>query len=363
MSGNQSTLDVTSAAASSDYLPRRLTDEYDTSTAKRLMSAYGIDPTNIGVNADHLSEQEKGALNRYQYDKVYVYPRRVGPNRTEYEPIEFRTYIVTVGQPSERLKDFIDNVANPRLRTLFNTGPYQGYMSGFQFVESVPANIENDSIAVDEANNIGVPQFEVLITKGGRVQGQSTGFFYPFETVTDESSPEEPQQETWDINRQGDRYRIEPPGRTASRQRAERIRGKNVYVNDTLVGTMSKGGRAFLKNEYQNASQTYRGQHSREYLVTNTAATYSALRDGGNLYKVRETAEGVYLVTAAAKPDDFDPTPATDVDPTAVGRTVSIDFADATTFDIREDSGAMMGRYDTPVQRDITELTDFMIHA
>lgn len=358
MSGSQSTLDVTSTAAASDYTPRQLTEQYGADTARSLMARYGIDPTHIGVNADNLSDDKQAALHRYQYDKVYIYPRRAGPNNTVYEPIEFRTSIVTVGPPSEELKSFINDVANPRLRTVFNTGPYAGYMNGFQFVESVPPNIEDDSIAVDEAANIGVPQFEVLLTKG-TVQGQSTGFFYPFEQ---QMRTDIPQEETWSLNRQGDRYQIAPEGRTGARDRAKETAGKAVYVNGAYIGDMAERGRVFLKKEYANDDQIYRGQHSREWLVTNTDATYAAIRDGGNLYKIRETGGEIRLVTAARKPADFDPTPATDVNPDATDASLSIEFADATVFDIRTDTGAMMGRYDTPTRREITELTAFTIY-
>lgn len=367
MSGSdQTTLGVTATEADqSRYTPLALRDRVGDDEARDMMASFGIDPDHIGVDASALDEAEKGALHRYQYDRVYIYPRRAGPNNTEYEPIEFRTYIVTVGQPTDELKAFIDRQMNGRLRTLFNSGPYQGYMEGFNFVDSL-TNIEDDSIAVDEANNIGVPQFEVLVTKGSRVQGQSTGFAYPFEvreTTLDEENV--PQNEVWGLAKQGDRYRIAPPGRTNSRQRAEAIRGKSVYVNGALIGTMAAGGRAWLRNEYQSSDQMYRGQHSRRWLINNTGATSAAIRDGGNLYKVRETNDRVELVTASDKPDDFDPTDPDDVSEDAVvAETTTIEtveFAEETTFDIRDDSGAMLGRYDTPMKRDISDTTDFIL--
>jgi hypothetical protein len=264
------------------------------------------------------------------------------------------------------LKSFIDQQLNGRLRTLFNSGPYQGYMSGFNFIDTV-TNVEDDSIAADEANNIGVPQFEVLVTKGGRQQGQATGFAYPFE-VQQTTLEEEgvPQNEVWSLAKQGDRYRIAPPGRTNSRQRAEAINGKSVYVNGALIGEMASGGRVWLRNEYQSDDQTYRGQHSRRWLINNTGATASALRDGGNLYKVRETNSRVELVTASDKPDDFDAAdPETVSESAVVAETTTIEtveFAPETTFDIRTDSGAMMGRYDPPEKRDISDETEFILH-
>lgn len=367
MSSEQTALDVRASEASATaYLPLRLRRQEGASEATSLLSSFGLDPSYIGQDARTLSDSDKARLRRYQFDRVYFYPRRSGPSQTEYEPVEFRTYIVTVGEPTERLKEFIRDTMNGRLRTLFNTGPYLDYMSGFNFVDFT-TNIEDDAIAADEAGNIGIPQFEVLVTKNGVPQGQSTGFAYPF-TLDEEpvAADEVPQQEVWGLARQQDRYRVEPPGGTASRQRASAIRGKDVYVNGALIGTVAKGGRAFIRKEYQNPDQVYRGQHSRQWLIDNTAATASALRDGGNLYKVSETNGAVYLVTAANKPDGFSPTDADAVTTDAVvasDTTVqSVEIADKTRFDIRSDTGPMLGKYDTPTQRDIDESTDYLIY-
>lgn len=367
MSGEQTALDVRASEANETaYLPLRLRRQRGESDARELFSSFGLDPSYIGVDARSLDDADKERLRRYQFDRVYFYPRRSGPNQTEYEPVEFRTYIVTVGPPSERLKEFIRDTMNGRLRTLFNTGPYLDYMSGFNFVDFT-TNIEDDAIAADEAGNIGIPQFEVLVTKNGVPTGQSTGFAYPFTLAeTPVEADDVPQQEVWGLSRQQDRYRVEPPGGTASRQRASAIRGKEVYVNGALVGTVAKGGRAFIRKEYQNPDQVYRGQHSRKWLIDNTAATASALRDGGNLYKVSETNGAVYLVTAANKPGEFSPTGSDAVDTDAVVATdtaiETVEIADETRFDIRSDTGPMLGKYDTPMQRDIDESTDYIIY-
>lgn len=86
-------------------------------------------------------------------------------------------------------------------------------------------------------------------------------------------------------------------------------RGKTVYINGKPISDGTDGkARAWLSPEYGvGDGLTYRGKYSREGLVQNDEqeATYSALSRNGVLYQTGETEDGVYLVTAREKPDDW----------------------------------------------------------
>ena len=346
-----------------DYSALRVAERDDLSNS--LLTQYGLDESWMGKHGDDLDDADDKTFWRYQFDRVYFYTRRVGDDQKDYFPVEFRTTIHTVGPPTKELKDFIREHANPRLQYIYDSGPYEGFMTGFNFGRHT-SNIEDDEIAQDEAANLGIPHFEVLIMQNGGVAGQATGFFDPFALRERRRVRPTPGQEVWNLsfNTSRQSYQCAPDGYTGASKRSKQIRGKTVHVNGERVGDVTQDGRFWIKKEYDNPSQIYRGKRSRKFLVENTDATYSAIRAGGNLYKTRETDEAVYFVTAAAKPDDFDAVDPDDVDPDDTGEVIEsridLDLEEEipTDFNIRREVG-MLDRHKTPTVRSTKNRTQF----
>lgn len=364
MSQSEQTQLVEAETTAFDYTPRALMRDptVSSSVTERELQAWGLSSEWLGAQPD---ETPFDTFYRYQYDQLYFFP--VGKDENgdpqDYFPVEFRTYINTVGEPRRALKDNIREVVNPRVRTLFNSGPYRGFMDGFNFVYH-SSNIEDEEVDADDANNLGIPQFEVAVWKNGSLQGNASGFFDNFRL--EHQSQLADHQEKWELSKNPtrDSYQISPRGRTSARERAKNIRGKTVYLNGLEIGSVTTDGRVWLKNEYLRGP-TYRGQHSRAAVIDQTTATPQALREGGVVYKVGENQDEILLVTATEKPDDFDPTPADDVAERLTFDDVETDDIElmledeAIDFEIRRDGGSMLGRYSTPEMRTITEPTDW----
>lgn len=324
--------------------------------ARRELQAFGLNPETVGKQPDEIDAQ---SLYRYQYDVVYVYPRRVSGDENEYYPVEFRTYIYTTEPLPDAAKRHIKSRDNPRLQRAFDSGPYgRGQIRGFGFIDK-QTFVEEDEVALDEANNIGVPQFEVLIVKDDAIQGHAGGFFDPFGIFR-----AVPSNEEWNItkNPSRDEYEFRPQSNALKRLEGQR---KQVYLNGKFIGNLSPSrGSVALKTEYGTKDGTYKdsetGQqmHSRQKLIDEGLFHPNAIAEDGKVYKVDETDDKIFLV--ATKPDDFEPTPADEV-PTTAGEQATLGWSEGTTFDIRHDDGPLMGEYDAPTRRTITDGTEMML--
>jgi hypothetical protein len=268
---------------------------------------------------------------------------QIDTDNSDYGGIQVRgqTYLhLREGAVPTRLQRVIQHAAH-RGANLFDTGVqesiYSGYLTGFNAVENAgeyrnwevepvarreargatPGKIEWTTEIYLEANEADPDEYAAL-------SGVGSGIADPWSLREHHEAGEPPvsaQQEIWKLGEQGfnqakNAYQVSPPGGTQARQRSRNLHRKTVYINGLPVGSLDKRGRTWLKKEYSDRfGLTYRGDHSRESLLENTVATHQALRVGGNLYKVDESPEAVYLVTARAKPDDFNPVDPEDIDP------------------------------------------------
>jgi hypothetical protein len=318
----------------------------------RELDAWGFDDTWLGAQPSTVAE-EGYTYRRYQYDKLYFYVIALDEDESEVAPVEFRTYVNWVGDPPQALKDHIREVDNPRLRTLFDTGVYEGWMTGFNFA-FYEAHTEDDRVAADEVNNLGVPQWEVLVyDRNNDVVGHAGGFFDPFALFK-----EVPQAEQWRLTKNEARnsYEIRPQG--AARQRL-RGKQKEVYLNGHFIGnTVPTRGTVWLSVDYSSADNTWKdtltGQQmwSRAKYV-DAGVAYQALAEGGAVYKVHENETRINLV--AQRPPDWAPTPAEEVEP---DEAVEMSLGETTEFDVRHDTGPKLGKYSPPTVRSIREETD-----
>jgi hypothetical protein len=322
----------------------------------RELDAWGLDPSWLGQQDAPNADVPK--LDRYQYGVTYNFVTQA-PGGKEYNPIEFRIFIYTVRGIPPAFKQDIRETLIGRLRELFDSGPYQGWIPGFAPYEKVSA-VEDDKVAADEVNNLGIPQFEVRIEKGGS-ESSAGGFLDPFALFS-----QAPQQEEWDITKNPARetYEFRPQGR--ARQRMEDTQ-KQVYLNGKYIGNVSPSrGAVELKMEYSSNDNTWKNSDtglqmwSRRKFIDQGLATAASVRKGGKVYKVNETESVVNLV--ATKPDDWNPTPPDEIPPEMAERTVSLEFSEDTLFDIRYDRGPLLGKYDAPTTRRIERETDFVIH-
>lgn len=317
------------------------------------LDAWQIDPSWLGSQPDEVEGDV--SFHRYQFDRMFWYPIGGGPYRdekTEIAPIEFRTYVNWVGDPPAALKEHIREHDNPRLVTLFDTGVYDGWMSGFEFLYH-SGNTEDTEVAAGDVNNLGIPQWEVLVMdESGHRQGHAGGFFGPFGLFE-----RAPQHERYSVTRNDARRSYEIRPQAAARQRLLGKR-KEVTLDGEYIGnTVPTRGTIWLKMEYGTQDGTYKDSHSgrqmwsRRKLVGESGRTSpNGIRAGGVVWKTFEDADNIALVSK--KPPGFDPTPPEEVDPDVAAELM---FSDSTTFDIRHDGGTKLGKYTPPETRDITE--------
>lgn len=338
--------------------------------ADRELDAWGMDPEWLGKQPTDFAfgwAADK-TFWRYQYDVQFAYKQRLPNGEAVYPPVEFRTYVYWVGEPPSDLKQHIKTEDNGRLQHLFNSGPYGrggrggGYMRGYRFSSS-ETNTEDQEVAADEVNNLGIPQFEVLLRANGStkqtadVVGSAGGYFDPFALYE-----EAPEQTRWKVTENPARnsYELRPEG-TRARARLTG-RSKQVYVGGRFVGNTvpTRPGTVWVKKEYGTKDGTYKdsqtGQQmwSRQKLIDDAGIPPGGIRSGDPVYKVRETEDTISLVaTRANLPDGWTAAP----DAAIVGpeEAAYMDLAECTTFEVRKDTGPRMGRYDTPTVRDICE--------
>jgi len=262
------------------------------------------------------------AVGRYQYSTVFQYfTRDPDTGDTEIGDVQFRTTIYTLTDPSDDVKDYLKEINHLRLHTLFNSGDYDGYMSGFEFITREANEEDFTVVGKDElpATGLGVPNFSVEVyDEDGDIAGYSRGYSMDFgiNKTQIQVGDDAPQRETWRVqsfNQSRGDYEIAPKARTPARERAQDASGKVAYVNGVPIGSITSRGSVWLTREHQSpARATYR---SRNYITNNTGTPYQALSPGSKLYKVRETGDGLYFSTV--EPQDFDSISAEDVDPDA----------------------------------------------
>lgn len=303
--------------------------------------------------------------------------------------LQFKTGIYVVGEPTHQLRRRFIDIDNPRLVTLFDTGVYEGYTSGFGFSERDTYKQEEE-VSVREVEQkgygLGVPWWEVeAYDEEGNLTGYADGYFNPFSkevTETTTTTGEQiPQREVWKIgSRQkhetGDRYQISPPGYTQARERARNAAGKQAYINGFPVGSILQGGRIRLKVEYSNPA--YASNYSRKQIIEGSGTPYQALSQGANLYKVREDADGLYFSTT--KPEGFSAPDHDEISPEGVGvettveqiTEIFLDDDEPTQFIVETDTndpdkmpgtssgGRLLGLYDPIVVRDIERGTQIV---
>lgn len=293
--------------------------------------------------------------------------------------VQFKTGVYVLGEPEDAFERRLREVDNPRLRTLFNTGVYAGYMDGFGFTQK-ETYIQREEVSEREVAQkeygLGTPWFEVeAYDEDGSLAGYADGYFNPFSTETQTertvTGEEPPQSEVWKFGARqshssGDRYQISPPARTNARKRAKAAAGKTAYINGMAVGSILQRGRIRLKVEYANPERA--SYASRKQIIDQTGTPYQALSEGANLYKVKEDDNGVYFSTV--EPQGFEAPDADAISPDAVGVEVTetvtteifVDEDDPTTFIVETDEqqGRLLGLYNPVVARDITEGSDFV---
>lgn len=293
---------------SSDYFPRR-PDHYGN------RSTFGLDP-------------QQGTLHRHQYQYNVDYPIRTRKGESKWGHIELRGIVHTYhsgGEFPERLREQVENAAH-RAAYCFDssveTSSYAGYLTGF--------NAENPTHPGNRWEHEPRPDLDARVTPGKiewsvevydtnrSLSGQAAGVADPWTETSKYHPPEDAVDVTphkWELtwNASREMYDVHARGGTRSRKRyaSGAGAGKRVYINGKAVGKLDEEGRTWLTPEYargdgHTTSGPFGTYWSREGLVSETEATYQALRKGGTLYVTGETEYAVYLATARAKPDGYE---------------------------------------------------------
>lgn len=349
---------------------------------------FGADLSAI-ENADVFGLEPEPETDLYRVSYLYLLVFGNTKSSTDYGGIQVRaqTYLyLEDGAVPTRLQRIMQRAAH-RGAALFNTDVehpvYGGYLEGFNPVENgaeyrnwevepMPASAQTGTTPgkIEWTTEI---YLEVEGTNYADLSGVGSGVANPWRLKEHEQPPVpgiEAQQEVWKLvgfNEGKSSYQVAPPGHTQARQRSRQLHGKVVYINGLRIGSLDVRGRTWLKDEYAGGL-TYRGDNSRESLIEQTVATPQALRIDGNLYKIDESPDAVHLVTARAKPDNFDPVDPDDVDvdrqvqPGQPGRTIRLlslpEPDDAVTIECRQDDELIrhLG-YSTPVyEHDMTDM-------
>lgn len=312
---------------------------------------------------------------RYQYSTVFEF--FLGDRKdedTKIGAVQFRTTLYTLTDPADRVKQFLKDITHLRLHTLFNTGTYDGYMSGFGFISRDDNEEAGHVVGKDEvpATGLGVPNFSVEVyDEQGDILGFSKGYSMDFGVHESEvqTGDDAPEGEVWEVrsfNTTEDAYEIGPDAYTPARERAKAASGKTVYINGIPTGSVTSRGTTWLKKQHKQPSRAK--WRSRKYLTDNTGTPYQALSPGSKLYKVRETANGLYFSTV--KPSGFQAIDATAVDPEAT-QTISteklMDFSDdePTLFVVTQDEADpwALGKFANSTTVEIDYETEFTIHS
>lgn len=338
-----------------------------------LLNTWGLDPEYIGRGASELPD-DIGA-HRYQYMSEYIFVRKTAGRKNSYLPVQFKSILYTTSPVTDPMQRYLQETHNGRLRALFDTGVYDGYMTGFNFSgKSTSSEGDDGSIIVPAREvpetGIGVPRWEVEVYYDSGLAGAAEGFSLDFEIESVEvHTPDAPQEEVWYVSPKGKglnesrsppSYEIGPKPRTDARERAKNAHGKTVYLAGSPIGTVTTRGTTWFRYEYKRG-----GQYTDRATILDTKPIhYNKLSPGAKLYKVAEDTDSVYLV--ADEPSGFHEADPTTVDVGATGeksiqQRVRDPSSSATTFIVENDRdiGGALGRYDAGDERDITEEREF----
>lgn len=365
-----------------------------------------IAPEWLGARQADLGPGIEDDVYRTQFVVAYKYDAGPPDESIEAEA-QFKTILYTLGEPSGALPRMRET-DNPRLRTMFNTGPYgkaalgggyrgaspdaDGYMSGFRFYEK-EIRIEGPETVGRSAvpdTGLGVPRFEVEVyNEDGILSGHAYGSYFPYERIPGESytvleGRPEPGGEKWKVlgyDTSEERYEIGPVGGSGgqsvpARERLKRMaregESKTVYINGFPIGKPQQTrGTVRFKKEFERPWQAK--WTDRATIIEETGTPPQALQHsntperGASLWKVRETADSIILSTK--RPRGFDPVDPDSVDPEGFGQEMvrysdpdEIDYADDTQFTVEEDERDIrhMGFYSEGVTRSIETGTEFV---
>lgn len=291
--------------------------------------------------------------------------------------VQFKTGIYVIGEPTDELQNRIKSVDNGRLRYVFNSGPYAGYMDGFGFQEKreyVQLQPVSAREVDDKGVSLGEPWFEVeAYDENDSLEGFADGTFNPFSTRTSIEEwtvgQDAPEQEVWRVRTKLNRARnangqweVGPRQNTGASERARNAQGKSVYLGPYEIGKITSRGTVWLRREYDR-----QGPYADKATITSQSGIPpQALQKGAKLYKYREDDDGVYLSTT--KPaTGFDA-----IDPDAISgdqtgsetrsrevTEILLDEDESTQFIVLtdENQGRLLGLYDPVEVRDVEQQT------
>lgn len=308
---------------------------------------------------------------RYQYSTIFEYFTSRKSDDTDIGQVQFRTVLYTLSEPSDRVKSYLKGINHLRLHTLFNSGEYDGYMDGFDFISRDKNEETNVVAARDElpATGLGVPTFSTEVyDDDGELVGYSKGYSMDFGVHEEEvTKGDDAPQETWRIrslNKARNEYEVSPKPNTPARKRAKASKGKIAHINGMPVGSLTSRGTFWLRKEHKSPSRaTYQ---SRNQIIGNTGTPYQAVSKGSKLYKVNETSNGLFFSTV--KPRNFNEVAAEEVDPDATQlieteRMMALDKDEPTIFVVLEDESTpwALGKFSNSVTVKIDSETSFML--
>jgi len=315
-------------------------------------------------------DDDVGVL-RYQTSTVYEYYTRDDDGDTKIGSVQFRITLYTLSDPEDEVKQYLKDTTKGRLKHLFNSGTYNDYMEGFQFIAKNTSTESAQLVGRDEIppTGLGVPNYSVEVYDyEGNLVGHSTGYSMDFGITENQVTTDDaPEGEVWRVrsyNESRGDYELGPePG--PARERAKRMGGKTIYINGMPTGSVTQRGTSWMSREHKSPSRaTYR---SRQQITDTTATPYQALSPGSKLYKVRETSDGVYFSTV--EPRDFAEIDPDDVDPDATGlidseKVMALDDDEPTQFVIVEDVADewAMGKFSNGTVEEIAHEATYTIY-
>ena len=361
---------------------------------RNTLARIGLDSDWMGRSPTNLDDTDR-EIWVYQYVTAYSKGRlgerydwsanKGGRDSREGSPspsLQFKTGIYVLGEPTEELKHRIKSIDNGRLRTLFNTREYAGYVDGFGFTEKREYTQLEEVSSRDVTSkgvSLGQPWFEVeAYDDDGNLQGFADGTFNPFTTESYieewETGDEIPDQEVWRVrtglNRArnaGGQWEIGPEQNTGASERTltEQVRGKDVYIGPFKVGKVTSRGTTWLRREYDNGGPYV----DKKTITSSSGIPPQALQKGAKLYKYEETEDAIRLSTSKP-PTGFDPLDADEIsrDQTGIEKhseevtEILIDEDEPTQWVVETDQndGRLLGLYNPVVVRDIDRETEFI---
>jgi len=307
---------------------------------------------------------------RVQRSVVWEYPTRGDDNDTEIGLIQVRSVVYTKGSPPDHLVERVEQDAL-RIVTLWDTGPYSGFLSGQGSMAGFNAmgmgmdsdrHAEIKEVGHDEVDALGIPEHYLEVyDEDGNIKFDGHGTYDPFQVTEREierGDDDEPgwqgpggrseQYAEWRIGKQtspqrGIYYEFQPQT-TAGKNHLKESHDKDVRLNGLPIVSPDKNrGTIRLKHQYASGD-TYAGNYSRRGVINNTGAYAASIAKGGLVYKVYEDEDTILLRTSKPSkkeleqiegPDDAEPGEGGPRGP-IYRRDVS--YTEATTFTVDEDN-------------------------